>query len=258
LPLPAHRQQISLAFLRAIARHGGMHSHDRFQLQYGPYRMPRWPVGRLLRCTIRGEQRVAGISAARIPWPQRRVGNPSMKGSGMLSLIVCGDLERAIRTESAQAVGYHWGVSSATVAAWRKALGVGPVTEGTSRLRRQALLDMLDDGGREKLLASLQSPERAAKIGAANRGRKQPREAVERRRQARLGHRHSDEARERMCQGQLARYARLARWTAEMDAELGTAPDRELGERFGLVTSSVRRRRSKLGVAAYGRWPANA
>jgi hypothetical protein len=226
----------------------------RFQLLHGPYAMQRCRVGRFLRCRLRGKVRVVSISDASIMWPLCL----AREGGGPLTPILCGDLVRAARVESAQAVAYHWGVSSYSATLWRRTLGVGPVTEGTSRLRRLALLEMLDDGGREKLLASLHSPERAAKIGAANRGRKQPREAVERRAHARLGHRHSAEARERMRQGHLERYARAGRWTAAMDAELGTVPDRVLAERWHLHTGSVQKRRRKLAVVAYGRWPAGA
>jgi hypothetical protein len=41
---------------------------------------------------------------------------------------------RAIRRESALAICHHWGITPQTVTKWWKALGIGPVTEGTHRL----------------------------------------------------------------------------------------------------------------------------
>jgi hypothetical protein len=216
-----------------------MHDADRFRLIAGPYRMPRYRIGRLLRCTIRGEVRVDAISAGRIAWPQTRVGRPDRKGAGMLSMIVCGDLERAVRCESNQAVAYWWGVNVNTVSLWRKALGVGRATEGSSRLHRETLAELLDGGAREKLQASLRSPERAGKIGDAQRRRTRPAATVEKMRQARRGIRHTAEAREKMRQAQLARYAAVPRWSAADDALLGTMPDTAVAELLGTMPDTA-------------------
>jgi hypothetical protein len=45
-----------------------MNAADRFKLRFGPYRMSKCKVGKLLRCVIRGEKKVVGISDAPIPW----------------------------------------------------------------------------------------------------------------------------------------------------------------------------------------------
>jgi hypothetical protein len=45
-----------------------------------------------------------------------------------------GALADAVPRESAQAIQDWWGVGSDTVWKWRKALGVEPITEGTSSL----------------------------------------------------------------------------------------------------------------------------
>src|SRR6266700_2528761 len=103
----------------------------RFKLLFGPYRMPRCKIGRWLTCRRRGKVRVVGISDALITWPMTR----PERGGGHLSLILCGDLVRAVQSESEVAVAHHWRVSKLTVWAWRKALGVGPHTAGTTRLR---------------------------------------------------------------------------------------------------------------------------
>jgi hypothetical protein len=99
----------------------------------GPYRAPRCRVGRILESAVTGDQVVSGMTGAPIPWPyvQRR--------GDKRSLIVCGGLEQAIRTESIEAVAYHWGVSRWTVSRWRRALAVQRYNRGTlaawSRLR---------------------------------------------------------------------------------------------------------------------------
>jgi hypothetical protein len=54
----------------------------------------------------------------------------------MSTLILYGDLARAVRRESAVAVAHAWGVTAQTVTKWRRALGVPRATEGTSRLHR--------------------------------------------------------------------------------------------------------------------------
>jgi hypothetical protein len=111
----------------------------------------------------------------------------------------------------------------------------------------------MDGGAGEKLLASLRRPERGAKIGAAERAKKRPAEAVEKMRQAKTGHRYDGETRERMRQAQLERYAREGRWTPALDAMLGTVSDSELARRWGLRPGSVRKRRIKLDVPPFTR-----
>jgi hypothetical protein len=89
-------------------------------------------IGSSLVCKIRGRVTVGGMTSAPIRWPYAagRGGKPP--------LILCGDLVRAVRTESAAAVAYHWGVDRSVVHDWRQALGVGRFTVGT-KLRWQEL-----------------------------------------------------------------------------------------------------------------------
>src|SRR5215212_3668539 len=97
-----------------------MRDADRFRL-LGTYRTPRVRVGRVLTCEARDcDVIVTGYSSARIPWPLGR--RPGVSGR---SLVVFGDLARAVRRESNLAVGYWFGVTAQTVSIWRKALGVG-------------------------------------------------------------------------------------------------------------------------------------
>ena len=101
---------------------------ERVKLLYGPYRAPRCAVGDRLVCECRGrELTVSGMTDAPISWPLARVG-------GGASLIVCGELTRAIRTESKLAIAHHWGIKPATVWKWRRALGATRTTNGTRRL----------------------------------------------------------------------------------------------------------------------------
>jgi hypothetical protein len=83
---------------------------------------------------------------------------------------------------------------------------------------------------------------------------------VEQMRQAKTGMRYSGDVRERMRQGQMERYAREGRWTADMDALRGAVSDCKLARRWGLTPTAVCMRRRKLKVTAWrergGRRPA--
>jgi hypothetical protein len=101
----------------------------RFKLYHGPYRAPKCRVGDWLACEYRGrEVKVRGISDARIHWP-------TVRKTGRLCLIVCGDLARAVQVESERAVARHWGVRAETVSKWRRALDVPKWNEGSRRLQ---------------------------------------------------------------------------------------------------------------------------
>src|SRR5437667_19622 len=82
--------------------------------------------GAFLFCELRGTVKVGNYSDGPVPWPMKW---------GTRSLILCGDLVRAVEQESAMAVGYHWGVCLTIVSRWRGALDVDPITVGTHRLK---------------------------------------------------------------------------------------------------------------------------
>src|SRR5579872_1403267 len=113
-----------------------MTSHDRFKLLFGPYRTPRFKYGDLVFCELRGWVKITGLTDGRIPWPTCRVGKRKAR-----ALILYGALGEAVRRESAQAVGYWWGVAPCTVSMWRQALDVKPTNEGTRRLRHDYALE---------------------------------------------------------------------------------------------------------------------
>jgi hypothetical protein len=102
--------------------------YDPTLLRFGPYAPPACTPGETLPCRVRGHVRVAGLTEAPIPWPY----------TGPKALIICGDLERAIRFEATAAVAYHWGVTQPTVSRWRRALGVGRFNSGSTAVRRTA------------------------------------------------------------------------------------------------------------------------
>ena len=85
-----------------------MRIEDRFRLHFGPYRTPRFQLGKVVEDEWRGDVRIVGISNGRIPWP---IGQTTRAKS----LVVYGGLAKAIRCESVQAVAYWFGVTPQTV-----------------------------------------------------------------------------------------------------------------------------------------------
>lgn len=138
---------------------------ERLRLVGGPYYPPAVRRGDWLHDEIRGLMQVGGYTeSARIPWPR-------VKRTGLASLIFCGDLVRAVQTESAIAIMHWWGPGSGVVARWRKHLGISQAgTEGTMRLYQEYYAHKLPEDvaarGREAALC----PEARAKIAAAHRG----------------------------------------------------------------------------------------
>ena len=106
---------------------------DKYRLLHGPYEPPPLRKGQRTTCLYRDALVVVtSWSDGRIPWPRcRAIGHRG--GSG---LLVGDELARAIRTESAAAVEYWWGVANSTVTLWRAMLGVEgrEGTEGSRRL----------------------------------------------------------------------------------------------------------------------------
>jgi DNA-binding Xre family transcriptional regulator len=128
----------------------GLNAIDRTRLLYGPYHPPRVKRDQTLRCVIRGKVRVAGFGDGRIPWPFAANVNNGGRGPGVY--IVCGDLVRALRRESALAIQHWWGVGTTTISHWRRALGVEAYNEGTLRLWSDWRRVKLPHGGAGPLL----------------------------------------------------------------------------------------------------------
>lgn len=131
---------------------------DRPELLGGPYRPPACKVGDWLDDERDGLLQVGGWTEAPIRWPRR-------KKTGKHSPILCGDLVQAVRTESVEAIRYHWGVGATTVWAWRQALGVD-TTDGSRRIARRGVPPDAAARGRERAA----TPESRAKMASAKRG----------------------------------------------------------------------------------------
>jgi hypothetical protein len=107
------------------------------KLLFGPYEPPPLKKGDRETCLYRDAQVVVtSWSDGRISWPRcRALGHRG--GSG---LLIDDELARAVRSESAAAVMFWWGVGCNAVWSWRKALGVEgrDGIEGSRRLIRAA------------------------------------------------------------------------------------------------------------------------
>jgi hypothetical protein len=221
----------------------------RFKLLFSPYKMPRCKIGGTLKCRRRGKVPVVAISDAPISWPMTRNRN----GTGKPSLILCGDLVRAVKRESEIAVAHHWRVSRLTVWALRKTLGVGPYTRGTLQLHRDWFSEKRDDAAMAKWSASLRSPERAAKIAAAKRGKPRPAHVQAMLRGMWLGKKHSKATRRKMSESQkrLGRIINGRAWRPEEEALLGTDIDRAVAKALGRTWGAVCSRRERLGIPSF-------
>ncbi len=132
------------------------------ELIAGPYLPPPCKVGDWIDDEVDGRLEVGGWTVAPISWPRR-------KKTGRAALILCGDLARAVRVESVEAICYWWGVRPTKVWMWRKALGVERVTEGTRKLLQERTGVPPDAARRGRRRAA--SPESRAKMAATKRGR---------------------------------------------------------------------------------------
>jgi transcriptional regulator with XRE-family HTH domain len=192
-----------------------MKDEDRYKLYYGPYHPPKVERGQRLFDEIRGTVVVGGYSDGKIVWPYA-------KRPGTRSLIVCGDLVKAVLRESNQAVAHWWGVSAITVTTWRMALRVKRVNDGT----------------RERLSRLGKQPFVLARLTAVRKMALDPvRNARRARRRRKLG---------------LLRWNER-RWKPREDALLGTMPDTKLARKLGCSSTTVEFRRRRLGVKAFTR-----
>jgi hypothetical protein len=225
-----------------------MKDGDRFKLLNGPYSPPyRCGTGRRLFCEIRGWVMVHGFSDGRIPWPFTRIG-----AGGRGSLIVCGDLLRAVLRESNQSVAYWWGVAPGTVSAWRKALDVPPVNHGTLRLKREYFSEPWAKRAQRKAWSKARDPIRREKIAAARRGKPRPPHVREALAEANRGRKIPEGTRRKMSATHKRRGTRPPwigpAWTAAEDSLLGKLPDKEVADFTGRTVVAVWTRRQRLRI----------
>jgi hypothetical protein len=156
-----------------------------------------------------------------------------------------------VRRESAQAVGHWWEVCPETVWRWKKALGVGPTTEGTSRLHSAYSTGPWAVEALAKAQAKAGDPERRAKIAAAHRGKPRPPHVVQAVAEAHRGTHHTEETRRKMSETRRRKgmvFPGVRPWTSEEDELARTLPTQEAARRTGRTAVAVRTRRRVLGM----------
>ncbi len=221
-----------------------MEEAERFRL-LGKYRTPRFRYGRKVLCEVRGQLVITGLSDTPIPWPVGR------RGRERPSLVVYKGLARAIRRESEQAICRWWGVCPTTVWKWRKALGVGIATEGTSRLHSEYSKEPWAVEARAKADRKAPDPERRRKIAQARKGKPRPPHEVEPMHRAWRGSHHSEETRRRMSQTHKKRgtiVPGIKTWTREEDEQVKSLPPEEAARQIGRSLRAVYARRRRLGM----------
>jgi len=185
----------------------------------GPYDPPKSRRGGFLFCEMRGTVKVGGYSDGLIPWPVKW---------RTRSLILCGDLVKAVRHESRAAVAYHWGVAPETVKKWRRALDVEIYNPGSMWVMRAT------------------AHERATP--------RRIREMCEQARQVTRVPKSKEWKRlmSRLVRGRIARSGAIhpdrPLWTKDEDKLLGTDTDARVAEKLGRSAVAVRSRRAALGI----------
>jgi hypothetical protein len=220
-----------------------MDDAQRFRL-LGKYRAPRFRYGRKVLCEVRGEVVITGLTDAPIPWPLGK------RGRGRHSLVVYKVLAKAIRRESNQAVARWWGVDVQTVSKWRRLLGVGIATEGTSRLHRETIEEH-GEAMRALGVQKARDPARRRKIAAAKRGKPRPPHFLEAMHGAWRGSHHSEATRRRMSRTHRRRGTLVPGtipWTPEEDERVKTLPAEKAAKKTGRSLRAVYARRRRQGM----------
>ncbi|MBA4189529.1 MAG: hypothetical protein C0467_16195 [Planctomycetaceae bacterium] len=170
--------------------------------------------------------------------------------------MLFGDLVDAVRRESVAAVAYYWGVTAQTVTKWRKALRVGALNEGTTRLKSASAKE---SPGIAKALLKAKSkardPERRQKIAEARRGKPRPIHVIEAMRNGRAGKPQSDDTRNKIRDAHLRRGTLPQKagrpWTEQEQAMLGQMSDTEVAQKTKRKVSAVIAMRYRLRIGKY-------
>ena len=212
-----------------VPQYDSKEQEERVRLVDGPYAPPLIAIGGWLQCELRGELQVGGYTNALIPWPVA-VGHAKQ-------LIVCGDLVRALKTESRLAVSFHFGISLALVSEYRSRLGIERLTAGSTRLFWRNIDLARTADARAKLSrhhegrGDLMTPEAREKLRGIQRRPK------------------SEAWKQRMAerwQRRLAVAGRPEKWTEEELKLIGTRPDREVARLLNRSLSAVKGKKFQL------------
>lgn len=222
-----------------------MRDSERYRLRYGRYKTPRFRYGRKVEDAAGNEYTIVGLHDARVPWPVGKRGS-------VRSIVLYGDLVKAVRREPAIAVMHWWGVGASTVQKWRRILGVGHENAGTVELRRRHFDEPWGHKARKLARAKARDPARRAKIAAAKRGVKRPASVVEAMRKRMLGAKLPAETRRKMSEAHNRRGTRPPKagrpWSKSEDALLRRLAAADVAERTGRTLKAVYFRRHQLGV----------
>ncbi len=217
---------------------------DNTKLRFGNYRTPALKYGEKVNCLARGEVTIWGQSDGRIPWP---IG----KKVSALSLVLFGDLAKAVRREAAVAVRYWWGVGNRTVWIWRRALGVKQ-TEGDRQLRQEYMTPIHNRRMTAAASAVADAPERRQRISTARRGRPCPPEVIAKLRKANTGKIMPMAVRRKMSEVHKLRGthppAAGVPWTANEIELLRTLRPAEVAKRTHRTMTAVYAARRKFGL----------
>ena len=212
-----------------VGRYDTLEQEEKFKLISGPYSPPVVPIGGHLKCELRGDLKVGGYTNAIIPWP--------VALNHAKQLILCGDLVRALKTESRAAVVFHFGISPQWISEYRGRLGIERFTPGSMRLfwrtvnlartpearkkmsrQREGRKDLMLPEDREKLRAIQQRPKsKEWKVKMSER---------QQRRNFYVGH--------------------PEKWTVEELKLIGSRPDREVAKMLNRSLSAVKAKKFDL------------
>lgn len=209
----------------------------------GPYVPPEIPPSGVMFCEMRGTVIAKKYTDAPIPWPR-------VNKTGKHSPVLCGDLIRAVQTESEIAVAYHWGVGVVTVWKWRKALGVGRVTPGTSReLLKSGNKGCLQSEIAAKGREAARQPEALAKMAATKRGK--PAHPNTKAVLLAAAKRPKSEKWKAKRRKKTVEPGGRGRKNIDWDKQpLGEIPDTEIAQKLGCTQSAVVHARKKRGIPA--------
>jgi len=212
-----------------VPKYDSKEQEEKVRFVDGPYAPPLVTVGGWLKCELRGELQVGGYTNTLIPWPVA-VGHARQR-------IVCGDLLRALRTESLAAVSFHFGICHSVISEYRQRLGIERLTPGSMRLFRRTI-DLA------------RTPEARAKLSRHHEGRADTMTAEAREKLRGIQQRpKSVEWKQRMGERWKRRHALLGRpppWKEEELRMIGTRPDREVAKVLNRSLSSVKGKKFQL------------
>jgi len=212
-----------------VPRYDSAEHEEKVRFVGGPYVPPSVTVGGWLQCALHGLLQTGGYTNALIPWPVA-VKHPRQ-------MILCGDLVKALKTESRLAVCFHVGISPQMVSEYRRKLGIERLTPGSTRLFWRNVKLAGSDEGRAKMSQQregrkdLMTPEDRARLRQIQR---RPKTAA-----------WKASAAERWQR----RYAMLGKpevWTKEELELVGTRPDRKVARLLNRSVLAVKAKKFQL------------